>query len=108
MEAFTNAASSLYAQGPQERNSLIKTCMDSESKHNPRGVPTWGKMIFQPHTLSLEDPFAVCSEQAPVSSWASLIRIVKHSQETNKKNPALPSETGREVALVWHTQTETF
>lgn len=68
----------------------------------------WGKLILQPNTFSLEDPFPVCSEQAPVSSWASLIRTVKHSQETNKKNPTLPLEPGREVALLWCVRTETF
>lgn len=44
--------------------------MDFESKHNPRGLHMWGKMVFQPNTFSLEDPLAVCGEQAPVSSGA--------------------------------------
>lgn len=57
--------------------------MDFESKHNPRGLHMWEK-IFQPNAFSL-DPLAVCSEQAPVSSEAPLIRSVKHSQETNKR-----------------------
>lgn len=85
MEAFTYAASTLCAQGPQERYSLIKTFMDFESKHNPRALHKWEKMIFQPNTFSLEDLLAVCSEQTPVSSGALLIHIVNHSQETNER-----------------------
>lgn len=45
----------------------------------------WEKMIFQPNTFSPEDPLAVRREPAPVSTEAPLIRIVKHSQETNKR-----------------------
>lgn len=85
MEAFTYAASTLCAQGPQERYSLIKTFMHFESKHNPRALHKWEKMIFQPNTFSLEDLLAVCSEQTPVSSGALLIHIVNHSQETNER-----------------------
>lgn len=85
MEAFTYAASTLCAQGPQERYSLIKTFMDFESKHNPRVLHMWEKMIFQPNTFSLEDLLAVCSEQTPVSSGAPLIYIVNHSQQTNER-----------------------
>ena len=59
--------------------------MDFESKHNPRGLHMWGKMLFQPNTFSLEDPSAVCSEQVPVCSEALVIRIVKHSQQTNER-----------------------
>lgn len=95
MEAFTYAVSTLYVQGPQERYSLIKTFMDFESKHSPRGLHMWEKMIFQSNTFSPEDPLAVGREQAPVSTEALLILIVKHSQETNKKNNVtLPLETG--------------
>lgn len=68
METFTYARSTLYAQGPQERYSLIKIFMDFESKHNPRGLHMWEKMIFQPNTFSLEDSLAVCNEQGTVSS----------------------------------------
>lgn len=85
MEAFTYAVSTLYAQAPQERYSLIKTFTDFESKHNPRGLHMWEKMLFQPNTFSLKDPLAVCSEHAPVSSEAPLIRAVKLSQETNER-----------------------
>jgi hypothetical protein len=70
MEAFTYAASTLCAHGPQERYSLIKTFMDFESKHNPRALHMWEKMTFQPNTFSPEDPLVVCSEQGPVSSGA--------------------------------------
>lgn len=101
MEAFTNAASSLCAQGRlQERYSLIKTLWTLKANTIQRGLHMWEKMMFQPNTFSLEDPLAVCSEQAPVSSGAPLIRIVKHSRETNKKNPTLPSEPGRDMALL--------
>lgn len=44
----------------------------------------WEKMVFQPNTFSPKDPLAVRSEKVPVSTEAPLIRIVKHSQETNK------------------------
>lgn len=96
MEAFTYAVSTLYVQGPQERYSLIKTFMDFESKHNPRGLHMWEKMVFQPNTFSPKDPVAVGGEQGPVSTEAPLIRIVKHSQETNKRTGRPCSlETGR-------------
>lgn len=85
----------LYVQGRQERYSLIKTFMDFESKHSPRGLHMWEKMIFQPNTFSPEDPLAVLREQTPVSTEAPLIRTVKHSQETNKRTiPTLPLKTG--------------
>lgn len=67
MEAFAHAESTVYAQGPQERYSLIKTFMDFESKHNPRGFHVWGKMLFRTRfLLKILWLFVVNKSQSPL------------------------------------------
>lgn len=52
MGAFTHVANTLCVPGPQERDSLIKTFMDFESKHNPRAFAHVGKDISTLHVFS--------------------------------------------------------
>jgi hypothetical protein len=52
MEAFTHVANTLCVPGPQERDSLIKTFMDFESKHNPRASAHVGIDISTLHVFS--------------------------------------------------------
>ena len=78
-----HAESTSDAQGPQERYSLIKTFMAFESKHNPRGFHVWGKMLFRTRFLLKILWLFVVNKS--VSSEAPVIRIVKHSQETNER-----------------------
>lgn len=52
MEAFTHVANTLCLPGPQERDSLITTFMDFESKHNPRAFAHVGKAILTLHVFS--------------------------------------------------------
>lgn len=51
MEAFTHVANTLCLPGPQERDSLITTFMDFESKHNPRAFAHVGKAISTLHVF---------------------------------------------------------
>lgn len=51
-EAFTHVANTLFVPGPQERDSLIKTFMDLESKHHPRAFAHVGIDISTLHVFS--------------------------------------------------------
>ena len=102
MEAFAYAKSTLYAQGPQERYSLIKTFMGFESKHTPRGFHVWGKMLFRTRFLLKILWLFVVNKS--VSSEAPVIRIVKHSQDQMKELSDIAVRgRGRDVALFFFT-----
>ena len=62
MEAFAYAKSTLYAQGPQERYSLIKNIYGLWKQTQSKRLPCVGKDVIS-NTFSLEDTLAVCSEQ---------------------------------------------